>query len=397
MQNGNMNTKVRPNMVSVGRFLNPPSGSFFLFGPRGTGKSTWIQEQFPDALFLDLLEPDVFQDYHIHPEKLKDLVSGNPKRNTIVLDEVQKIPSLLDEVHALIEKKGGRRFVLTGSSPRKLKRTGVNLLAGRAVLCAMHPFMAGELGDRFSMGKALRQGLLPLVEFSMDPVKTLKAYVALYVREEVYQEGMVRRCADFARFLEAISFSHGQELNVSNVSRDCGVDRKTVDNFTSILEDLLLAFRLPIFTRRAKRGLAHHPKFYLFDAGVFRILRPAGPADQPDEIDGAALEGLVAQHLRAWNDYGGDDHKLFFWRTRSGVEVDFVVYGPNTFWAIEVKNSGRLRPEDFRGLKTFKEDYPESKALLLYRGKERLFQNNVLCIPVDDFLKNLRPGKPLSI
>lgn len=384
-------------LVTLGRYLKPPKGSFFLFGPRGTGKSTWLKTQFPEAMVIDLLEPDVFQEYHIHPERLRGIIDAHPRQKTVVIDEIQKIPSLLDEVHALIEKKRDRRFILTGSSARKLKRTGVNLLGGRAVLCAMHPFMAGELGERFSLERALHQGLLPLVESSSDPIKTLKAYVTLYLREEIQMEGLARRLTDFARFLEAISFSHGQELNVSNIARDCGVDRKAVDSFTYILEDLLLSFRLPVFTKRAKRGLAQHPKFYLFDAGVFRILRPAGPADRPGEIEGAALEGLVAQHLRAWNDYGGDDHTLSFWRTRSGLEVDFVVYGKQSFYAVEVKNTGRLRPEDFRGLIAFREDYPESKGLLLYRGKDRLLQKNILCLPVGDFLKGLRPGHPLDV
>lgn len=388
--------KMTSKMVNVRRYLQPPRGSFFLFGPRGTGKSTWLKEVFPDSLVIDLLEPDVFQDYHIHPERLRALVEGSPHRKTVVIDEVQKVPSLLDEVHALIEKKTDHRYILTGSSARKLKRTGVNLLGGRAVLCSMHPFMAGELGDRFDLNRALQQGLLPLVQNAQDPIKTLKAYVTLYLREEVQWEGLVRRLTDFARFLEAVSFSHGQELNVSNIARECGVDRKSVDSFTRILEDLLLSFRLPIFSKRAKRGLAQHPKFYLFDAGIYRVLRPAGPADRPAEIDGAALEGLVAQHLRAWNDYGGDEHTLSFWRTRSGLEVDFVVYGARSFFAVEVKNTGRLRPEDFRGLRAFREDYPESKALLLYRGKDRLFQNGILCLPVEKFLKDLRPGAPLD-
>jgi len=220
----------------------------------------------------------------------------------------------------------------------------------------------------------------------------LRGYVGLYLEQEVKAEGMVRNLGDFARFLEAVSFSHGQVLNVSAVARDAGVHRKTVQGFLDVLEDLLLSFQLEVFTRRAKRRTAAHPKFYLFDAGVFRSLRPAGPWDRPAEIDGAALEGLVAQHLRAWIAYSGRDMGLHTWRTRSGVEVDFVLYGREVFRAIEVKNSAEVRPADLRGLRAFRDDYPESQALLLYRGSRRIRKEEVLCMPVEEFLEALEPS-----
>jgi predicted AAA+ superfamily ATPase len=383
-------------MSDIQRFFNPPPGSFFLFGPRGTGKSTWVGKHFPEALTLDLLQPDVFQEYDVHPENLRDRLGALPHPTTVVIDEVQKIPALLDVVHAQVELKKGHRFILTGSSARKLKQAGVNLLAGRALLCTLHPFMAAELGPSFNLETALRQGLLPILRADSPPEKTLKTYVGLYLREEVKMEGLVRRLTDFSRFLETVSFSHAQTLNISNISRECGVERKTVEAYVQILDDLLLSFQVPVFTRRAKRELSAHSKFYLFDPGVYRVLRPAGPVDRPEEIDGAALEGLVAQHLRAWLAYGEEDAQLYFWRTRSGVEVDFVVYGPKDFWALEVKNTGRIRPEDLRGLKSFREDYPESKTILLHRGKDRLLRDGILCLPVEPFLKNLRPGHPLE-
>jgi predicted AAA+ superfamily ATPase len=375
----------------IPRLLRPPKESFFLFGPRGTGKSTWLKSHFPDALYVDLLEPDVARAYSAYPERLRELVSANPKK-TVIIDEIQKIPQLLTVVHALIEKKAGIQFILTGSSSRKLKRTGVDLLAGRAVVQSMHPFMAAELGKKFNLNDALANGLIPLVYSAVDIQKVLRTYAALYVREEVQMEGLVRNIGNFSRFLEAIAFSHACVLNVSNVARECAVERKVVEGYISILEDLLLSYRVGVFTRKAKRVVIRHQKFYYFDAGLFRSLRMSGPLDSQQEIDGAALEGLVAQHLIAWDAYRGNQGRLFYWRTPSGTEVDFVMYGKDIFWAIEVKNSNRVRPEDLSGLKAFKEDYPESKAYLLYRGKERLLKDGITCMPVEDFLMSLDPG-----
>lgn len=390
-----MPTAKKPdNLATVSRFFQAPSTHFFLFGPRGTGKSTWLRQAYKDALWVDLLRPEIHRQYVARPERLSELVAGNPDRSVVVIDEVQKAPVLLDVVHDLIERRIGPRFILTGSSARKLKREGVDLLAGRALLRSLHPFMASELGDRFDLGSALTQGLVPLVWSSREPEEVLKSYVALYLREEVQMEGLVRRFEGFARFLEAVSFSHAAVLNVSEVARECQVSRKTVEGYLEILEDLLLAFRVPVFTKRARRGITAHPKFYWFDAGVFVAMRPAGPLDRPEEIAGAALEGLIAQHLRAWIDYSGEDYVLSFWRTRSGNEVDFVLYGRNGFWAVEVKHSANIRPADLRGLKAFREDYPEAELRLLYRGEETRVVDGIRCLPCDDFLRALIPGRP---
>lgn len=201
--------------------------------------------------------------------------------------------------------------------------------------------------------------------------------------------------SSFARFLEAISFSHGAQLNLADVSRECETPRATVDGFLAILEDLLLAFRVPVFSRRAKRQVASHPKFYWFDVGPFRAFRPKGPLDRPEEISGAALEGLVAQHLRAWISYSRRDAALSFWRTRAGSEVDFVVYGKDAFVAIEVTSASRIRPKDLSGLRSFGEDYPEAKRLLLYRGKERLHLDGITAIPVEEYLRSIDLGLDL--
>jgi predicted AAA+ superfamily ATPase len=376
------------------RFFQPPRQSFFLFGPRGTGKSTWLRQVMPDALFLDLLQPDLARELAARPERLLDMVRGAPERSTVVIDEVQRVPDLLSVVHLLMESKDRRHFVLTGSSARKLRRGGTDLLAGRAVVRTLHPFMASEL-DRFDFRAALLHGLLPLVVAADRPPDVLRAYASLNLDEEVRTEGWARNVGAFARFLETITFSHAAVLNVANVSRECQVERKTIATYIEVLDDLLLSFRIPVFSRGAKRETSTHPKFFLFDAGVFRSLRPKGPLDRPEEIDGAALEGLVAQHLRAWLAYRGDDAALFFWRTRSGVEVDFIVYGASGFWAIEVKNTSRVRPEDLRGLESFGTDYPEAELTLLYRGTSRERRGRVRVLPVEDFLRKLDPARKL--
>ncbi len=379
-------------MSMIKRFFSPPSRSFFLFGPRGTGKSTWAKAYYPDALYIDLLTPSVLHTYLAQPGRFAELIQDYPDKNTIIIDEVQKAPSLLSIVHQEIEKKQGKQFILTGSSSRKLKRTSADLLGGRALKRELHPFMAAELGNVFSLEKALSQGLLPLVTGESDAVDILHGYISLYLHEEIQMEGLTRNIESFSRFLEVVSFSHGAILNVANIARECAVKRKTVENYILILEELLLAYQIPVFTKRAQRELSVHPKFYLFDSGVFNVLRPRGLLDSNDEINGTCLEGLVANHLRAWNDYSTEKHAIHFWRTRSGVEVDFVVYGTKVFWAIEVKNSTQVSNDDVKALNIFLADYPEASAILLYRGSETFRRGKILCMPCDVFLQQLVPN-----
>jgi len=375
----------------VSRFFRPSAGSFFLFGPRGTGKSSWVSNNVLNGLVIDLLSPETLRNYSAKPERLLEVVRAAPIDRVVVIDEVQKIPELLSAVHLLMEENRDRSFILTGSSARKLKRAGVDLLAGRAALKRMHGLMASEIGESFDLDKALTLGMVPLVRFAKDPQESLNAYIALYLKEEVKDEGLVRNLGEFSRFLEAASFSHAQVLNVAEVARECEANQKTVFGYLEILEDLLLAFRLPVFSKRAKRILIKHPKFYFFDAGVFRHIRPKGPLDRPEEIAGACLEGLVAQHLRAWVDYSQEPHQLFYWRTKSGTEVDFIVYGPSGIFAIEVKHSRSIRKSDLNGLMSFVADYPEAQPILLYCGKERMLMNGVLCMPCQEFLSGLVP------
>lgn len=377
-----------PNLL-IHRGLPPARESFFLFGPRGTGKSTYLRNTFPKAVFIDFLDPETFRSFSAKPEKIRELVLGNAPKKQFILDEIQKIPEVLDVIHQLIESKQGYQFLMTGSSSRKLKRTGIDLLAGRAVVYKMHPFSPSELGENFSLKSALDKGLLPLVFSSSQPDEVLRSYIGLYMKEEILAEGLVRNIGNFSRFLETVSFSHGSILNTSNVARESGVERKTVEGYLSVLEDLLLSFYVPVFTKKAKRDLIAHKKFYFFDTGVYVSLRPQGILDAPEEMRGPRLEGLVAQILRAHLDYFHKDAKLYFWRTRSGLEVDFIIYGKKLFTAIEIKNSKNIRREDLKGLEAFLEDYPQAWAMFLYKGKDRLQKGKILCLPVEDFLKSI--------
>lgn len=377
-------------MIKINRHIQIPQSSFFLFGPRGTGKSTLVKDLISEkTLYVDFLDPDTFRTFSAFPETLiKTINARNPE--IVIIDEVQKVPQILEVVHKMIEEKPVR-FILTGSGARKLKRSGADLLGGRALYCRMHPFTAGELGSSFSLDRALQTGLIPVVERSDDPSKTLSAYVDIYLREEIQAEGLVRNLGTFARFLEIISFSHGAILNVSNLARECQTGRGVVTGYLDILEDLLLAYRLPVFAKRAKRKTSSHPKFFLFDTGLYRRLRQRGPLDLESEISGPALEGLTGQHLRAYSDYALPGTQLFFWRSLAGNEVDFILYGGNTFSAIEVKNAKVLNPIDYNGLTSFGDDYPEAKLILLYRGSVLMKHRNILVIPAETFLKD--PGE----
>lgn len=349
---------------------------------------------YPAALCINLLNPHTYRSYAAHPERLYDLVKGNPDKKIIVIYEIQRVSELLSVIHDLIESHNNPsiQFVLTGSSARKLKETGVNLLAGRVLKKTLHPFMASELGSDFSLERALLQGMIPLIHKEGENwYETMHAYINLYVKEEVMMEGLVRQEDSFFRFLEVISFSYASPLNVMNITRECAVKRKAVENYLSILDDLMLSFTVPVFSNRAKRELIAHPKFYLFDVGVFYGLRPRGILDSTTEIEGLALEGLVAQHLRAWKDYVNAGDTLYFWRTRSGLEVDFVMYGPSGFWAIEVKNGKSIDRQDLKGLRQFKADYPDVTPLFLYRGTEKIEIEGILCLPCDTFLRALTP------
>ena len=372
------------------RLLNIPldhDKSFFLFGPRGTGKTTWIKSSFSDALYFDLLEFDLYNDLLARPGRLENLIPPG-FQNWIILDEIQRIPELLNEVHRLIENFH-YKFILTGSSARTLRKKGVNLLAGRALTYKMYPLTAVELGESFCLKKSLAWGHLPSIPSEKKPDFFLKAYVQTYLREEVLQEGLTRNLGSFSRFLETASFSQGSVLNISEIARESGIERMRVTNYFSILEDLLLASLLPVFTRRAKRRMISHPKFYYFDVGIFRTLRPMGPLDSPQEAEGPGLETLCFQELSAINDYFNYEYDLYYWRTSNGVEVDFILYGPKGLLAFEIKRSSRISKKDLNGLKSFASDYPEAKLYMLYGGSRQEYTDNISILPVEKALKEL--------
>ena len=261
-------------MILVPRFFNENGKSYFLFGPRGTGKSTWLRNIHPDVAWIELLDSAVYRSYLSYPERLEDFVALHRNKGIIIIDEIQRVPQLLSMVHKLIEKMPDVRFILTGSSARKIRQAGVDLLGGRAIIKEMHPFMAAELGNEFSIEKSLETGLIPLVWSSEHPAETARGYIGLYLEQEIRAEGLIRKLDNFTRFLETLSFSHGHLLSISDISRECQVKRSTVDGYIEILEDLLIAKRIPVFSRRAKRALVAHTKFYFFDCGVYRSLRP---------------------------------------------------------------------------------------------------------------------------
>lgn len=359
--------------------------SFFLLGPRGVGKSAWAVQTFPSAIYIDLLKAKTYNELLANPSRLEELIPRDHK-DWVVIDEIQKIPALLDEVHRLIEKKK-LKFALTGSSARKLRKMGVNLLAGRALTKRMHPLTANELGDDFELSKSIRWGQLPMAYTEKDPESYLHAYIRTYLKEEVFQEGLTRSIESFARFLEAASFSQGQYLNISKVAADCHVERKTVTEYFNILEDLLISIRLPVFTKRAKRTMTAHPKFYFFDCGVFQALRPRGPLDSPEEIDGPACETLVLQNLIAENEYQNWKFDFFSWQVQKGHDVDFLMYGEKGLYAFEIKRAARIREGDLDGLKLFKETYRMANCYFIYGGEETRNVDGIKIIPLRIFLR----------
>lgn len=361
--------------------------SFFLFGPRGTGKTSWLKSKLHDCLYFDLLEAMSFNKFLANPQLLETAIPTNYK-NWVIIDEVQKVPALLDEVHRLIEKYH-YKFILTGSSARKLRHGGVNLLAGRALTYHLHPLTALELSQDFDLKKNILYGCLPGVLTANEPQKVLASYIQTYLYQEVQQEGLTRNLENFSRFLESASFSQGSPLNISAIARDCGVKNKLAASYFEILDDLLIGYQLLPFTRHAKRRLVAHPKFYFFDVGVFRAIRPCGPLDIEETIDGPALETLFLQQLRAINDYYELDYKLYYWRTSEGIEVDFIAYGPKGMHAFEVKRSNRWSESDLKGLKALRKDYPVVNCHLLYLGNKEEFFKDIKITPLEKALLEL--------
>jgi uncharacterized protein len=378
------------------RRLAPPDDSFFLLGARGTGKTTWIQQHFPDATSYDLLLSSESLRLSRDPSLFRAECHALPDREWVVVDEIQRVPALLDEVQHLMTKKR-QRFVLSGSSARKLRRSGANLLAGRAEVRNMFPLTSAEIGDERQLDEVLAHGMLPLAVTRSRPAAFLRAYCDVYLREEVQAEALVRQIGPFSRFLEVAARMNGQTTNVAAIARDTGIARQTAQEFFQILVDTLVATWLPAWKlKRAVKQIAH-AKFYLFDTGVARQL--AGQAHLPMHAEerGFLLETYLLHELRAYLHYSDLEYPIAYWKTHDGAEVDFVVETPEGLIAIEVKSAARWDTRWSLGLAKLRELQP--KGLLatygVYTGERALVQDGVHVLPWQDFLAKLWQGRLL--
>lgn len=365
--------------------------SYFLFGPRGTGKTTYLKENFPEYHYLNLLDKTLYFDLLKEPSRLINIIGKN---RHIIIDEVQKIPELLDIVHHLIESDK-KYFILTGSSARKIKKANSNLLAGRAINAKMFPLTSMELGKEFNFEKAIKEGMLPTLYDENKIIQAkeyLESYIDTYLKEEVQTEGLTKNLVGFLKFLEVASFSQGEVVNFSEIARESGVSRKMVQNYFEILEDLLVGFFVPVFSKKAKRKLISHEKFYFFDVGVYQHIRPKGILDSTENIWGAAIESFVGLELRAYNHYFKLDYEIYFWRSVNGEEVDFILYGKKDLIAIEVKASKKINRKDFKSLLEFKKDYPMAKLFYLYCGDRHEEYGDVVAMPIMNFLNGFCTG-----
>ncbi|MBI5526136.1 MAG: ATP-binding protein [Deltaproteobacteria bacterium] len=335
----------------IKRWLKLPSAgskTFFLWGPRQTGKTTLLKETFPDALRVDLLKADVFRRYLSHPETLRQEISTLARRPFVVIDEIQKLPALLDEVHVMHEEMGVR-FALCGSSARKLKRGGANLLGGRALRFELHGLVSAELGEDWDLVTMLNRGFLPSVHLSDDPVPLIEAYVADYLKEEVAAEGLVRNLPVFSEFLNIAALSDTELVNFSTIARECGVASLTVKGYYEILNDTLLGRWLPAYTRRPKRRVIGASKFYFCDVGLVNFLAKRGAVSPGGELFGKAFENWCHHELVAYNVYARRSEELHYWRTAAGAEVDFIVGGMKV--AIEAKSARAVNSDHLKGLR----------------------------------------------
>jgi predicted AAA+ superfamily ATPase len=375
------------------RILKQPSSSFFLLGPRGTGKSTWIGQVLPKAIRFDLLDEALYQAHLAQPGLLADKLRTLARGSWVVIDEVQRLPSLLNEVHRFIEERR-LRFVLCGSSARKLKQSGTNLLAGRALQKRMFPFLPEELGSDFNLDTALSIGTLPIVWSNEQPGEVLAAYVQTYLKEEIQAEALVRNLPGFARFLPIAALFHGQALNVSSLARDAGVARVTVAGYVDILEDTLLAFRLPAFETRMRVRERKLPKLFWIDAGIVRALkRQLGPLAVEER--GSLLEGFVANVLHAYQSYRSLYDEMYYWRPAdsASTEVDFLLQKGRSYLAIEVKTAPRYRRAMSAGLVAIAVLPGLVRRVVVYGGSARLkTEDGIDVLPVSGFFREIENG-----
>ena len=375
------------------RILKAPEQSFFLLGPRGSGKSTWLKSMFPDAHVIDLLSEETYQRLLSNPGQFAGELRAIPSFRWVIIDEVQRLPDLLHEVHRFMEEKR-LNFVLCGSSARKLKRAGVNLLAGRALRRSMHPFVPEELGEQFDLGEIMRYGSLPIVWDSVAKQETLTAYAQLYLKEEIQAEALVRNLPGFARFLPVAALFHGQNINVTNIAREAGVARTTVTGYLDILEETLLCFRLPAYEARVRVRERKLPKWYWCDPGIVRAMKRSSGPLIPEE-KGALFEGMVAQLLRAYRDYGGLFDDMYYWAPsgKSGIEVDFVLLRGSEFIAIEVKSGNTFTDAWCKGLRAIQPLNDLKRRIVVYpQGPAMKTKDGIDVLPFRQFADELAAG-----
>lgn len=379
------------------RLLKIPENSILLFGPRGTGKSTWIRHHFKNALVYDLLDTREALRLERDPSLLFDELRALPEETWVVLDEVQKVPSLMDEVHRCMETLK-LKFVLCGSSARKLKSGGANLLAGRAVMKTMHPLTSSELGSDFDADDALVHGTLPLAVSGTDPQGFLTTYVSAYLNEEIRAEALTRNVGAFSRFLEIAARQNGQVTNISNIARDAAVNRTTVQNYFDILEDTLVGYRVPAWKLKRSTKQVSHPKFYLFDTGVARAMTGRLPYPPTDEERGPLFENLIFNEIMAFLEYNELRYKPFFWRNYDGTEVDFLCETTTGFVALEMKAARDWRKPFSRGLLRIRQELSPAPVDLygIFRGKRKTEYNGIKVFPVENFLQSLWEGRIIS-
>ena len=383
-------------MEHITRILDidlPRGQSAFLWGPRKTGKTTYLRTRFPHSLTYDFLQTDLFLEFSKKPSLLREQLlakEDDTLSHPVILDEVQKTPQVLDEVHWLIENKG-LRFILCGSSARKLKRGKANLLGGRAWRYEMFPFVTAELQD-WSLLEVLNRGMIPDHYLRDDYAKTLSAYARDYLKEEVFDEGLTRNIPAFSRFFDAMGYSHGELTNYSNIARECGVDSKTVREYYQILVDTLLGTMVEPFKRRQSRQvITRAPKFYLFDVGLAGVITKRRVEEERGESFGKALKHLIHMELTAYNSYNELDYGINFWRTKSGLEVDFVLAAGEV--AIEVKGATHVDGRDLRPLKAFIDEYAPRSAFVVCNEKEARIHAGIRITPYKKFLHDLWAGK----
>ena len=372
------------------RILTPPRGSFFLLGPRGTGKSTWLRATFPKAHTFDLLDEFLYQSLLADIGRFAGELRAVPAGAVVVVDEIQRIPPLLNEVHRHVEGRG-LRFILCGSSARRLKTAGTNLLAGRAVRRNMHPLLPEEVGRDFNLENVLRWGSLPVVWSAPDRGEALAAYAQLYLKEEVQAEALVRNLPGFARFLPVAALFHGQVVNLAGIARDAGVARTTVAGYLGILEDTMLVFTLPAFEARLRVRERKHPKLYWADPGLPRAMkRQLGPVTAEER--GSLFEGWIASVLKAYRDYRNLFDDWFYWAPGkgSGVEVDFLLRKGKDLVAIEVKSSRNVPEGELKGLRAMGELPGVRRRIAVHMGDRRMATpDGIELLPLTAFLREV--------